>query len=182
MSATLETARLVLRPLAETDLVALADTINDRMVTRTTGTPPWPYRLDDAHAFLRQVQALPKGSCRYIIAPRNGALPVGGVIGLDGRAPAVAEIGYWLAAALWGKGYGLEAAWAVADHGFRTFGHDRLLATCAHGNDASRRILDRLGFRNVGHGHAWSNGAARLHRVARLELTAREWRSGAGRA
>lgn len=181
MPATLETARLVLRPLGEADLVHLANTINDRAVTRTTATPPWPYRLDDAHAFLRQVKSLQEGSCRYIVAPKDGSLPVGGVIGLDRRAPAVAEIGYWLAAALWGKGYGLEAARAVAGHGFRTLGHDRLLATYAHGNEASRRILDRLGFRYVGHGHAWSNGARKLHRVARLELTVHEWRTGAGR-
>lgn len=175
MPATLETERLVLRPLAEADLVALADTINDRAVTRTTATPPWPYRLDDAHAFLRHVRSLPEGSCRFIIAPKERTFPVGGVIGLDSHAPAIAVVGYWLAAGLWGRGYGYEAARAVADHGFRTLGHDRLLATYAHGNEGSRRILDRLGFRLVGHGHEWSNGAGRLQRVARLELTAREW-------
>ncbi len=175
MTATLHTKRLTLRPLREDDLVELASTINNFRVLHTTARPPWPYTLDDANGFFRSFDHS-FGSRRFVIAPRIGPPQILGVIGLDAQRPrSVAEIGYWLAEAVWSRGYGFEAAHAVTNHAFTVDGHARLVASFRHGNEGSRRILDRLGFRIVGHAMSFSRAAGASIPIARLELTQSEW-------
>ena len=53
MHHTIETARLMLRPPREGDLVSLSQSINSHAIVRNTARIPWPYTLDDAHAYLR---------------------------------------------------------------------------------------------------------------------------------
>ena len=58
------------------------------------------------------------------------------------------ELGYYLGRAAWGQGYATEAARACLEHGFRTCGLPRIVAVVRTGNDASRRVLGKLGFRH----------------------------------
>lgn len=79
----------------------------------------------------------------------------GDVIGsaglIEGQGPAgEPELVFELLRRAWGQGHATEAAWAVLgwakDSGFR-----RVWATVADWNDASRRVLSKLGFIEVGH-------------------------------
>ena len=56
-----------------------------------------------------------------------------------------AEIGYVLAKPYWGKGYAAEAARAVMEFGFETFGLNGYCAKCMEGNDASMRVMQKVG-------------------------------------
>jgi ribosomal-protein-alanine N-acetyltransferase len=56
------------------------------------------------------------------------------------------EIGYWLDRAVWGRGYGLEAAHRLVQFGLDDLGLTSILAGCADDNAASEAILARLGF------------------------------------
>lgn len=58
----------------------------------------------------------------------------------------VAELGYRLTRAEWGRGYGTEAADALVDWGFRCAGYKSIIASTMTANKASRRVLEKLGF------------------------------------
>ena len=176
MHDTIETARLMLRPPREGDLVSLSQSINSHAIVQNTARIPWPYMLDDAHAYLRVGGYNGGQSLRLLIFERRSAAEVIGGIGYEARSGEhAAEIGYWLAQGVWAMGYGFEAASAVTAHAFERASHDRLVAGYRHGNEGSRRILDRLGFRVIGHTMTFSKGAGAYTPTARLELTRSEW-------
>lgn len=55
------------------------------------------------------------------------------------------EIGYWLAPDYWGKGLATEAAQAVLRYGFGRLGLLRIVAVAHPENQASIRVLEKLG-------------------------------------
>ena len=176
MSQIIKTERLLLRPLRESDLVTLAATLNNFRIVRNTARIPWPYRLDDARDHFDRANRSIPGTMRLAIAEKSRPNIVIGGLGYEAEeAGHSAEFGYWLAEPAWAKGYGYEAAKAVTKHGFEVASHERLVAGYRHGNEASRRILDRLGFRFVAHTMSYSRGEGHETPVARLELTRREW-------
>jgi [ribosomal protein S5]-alanine N-acetyltransferase len=59
----------------------------------------------------------------------------------------VFEMGVHLLPGCWGQGFGQEAARAVIEFGFERFGAKSLFAGHHPANVASRRLLERLGFR-----------------------------------
>jgi hypothetical protein len=60
------------------------------------------------------------------------------------------ELGYDLARRWWGQGLATEAAAAVVAYGFAVMELHRIEAGVLPGNDASVRVLQKLGFRNEG--------------------------------
>jgi len=62
-----------------------------------------------------------------------------------------AEIGYVISKDYWGKGLAQEAAKCVMEFGFDTFGLSGYCAKCMEGNDASMRVMQKLGmsFENI---------------------------------
>ncbi|MGQ0486403.1 MAG: GNAT family N-acetyltransferase [Hyphomicrobiales bacterium] len=167
---------MLLRPLRQSDLVPLASALNNYRIVRNTARIPWPYTVDDARQHLDRLSQTVPGTLQLTIVERIRPDTILGGIGYEtGAADHSAELGYWLAEPVWAKGFGYEAARAVTAHGFEVAAHERLVAGYRHGNEASRRILDRLGFRIVGHEMRYSRSAGRETPVARLELTRREW-------
>jgi ribosomal-protein-serine acetyltransferase len=61
-----------------------------------------------------------------------------------------AEVGYWVAREREGQGHVARAARAVLRFAFETAGLNRIVIRCAIGNDRSRRVAERLGFRCEG--------------------------------
>jgi [ribosomal protein S5]-alanine N-acetyltransferase len=59
------------------------------------------------------------------------------------------EFGIHLCSAHWGRGLATEVAQAVLDHAFRRLGLPALFAGHHPNNEASRRLLTKLGFRHV---------------------------------
>jgi len=77
------------------------------------------------------------------------------VIGQGGLVPIAfngdeVELGYRFGKAHWGKGYATEVARASAAYGFEVLGLDRLVAVSFPGNVASRRVLTKAGFEELG--------------------------------
>lgn len=60
------------------------------------------------------------------------------------------EIGFHINHSFWGQGYGPEAAVAVIDCAFEKLGATSLVAGHHSQNIASKKVLERLGFHNVG--------------------------------
>ena len=166
---TLVTDRLTLRPPRAADAEAIVHGLGNFSVARWTGRVPHPYRLADAEAFLAHCRNL-AAEALVLAVTRDDVLI--GIIGIEHG-----ELGYWLAEAAWGKGYGTEAAGAVVDHAFTSLGHRELVASYHLGNTASRRILLGLGFVETGEGSAFSKARQTEVPHMKLTLTRAAWES-----
>lgn len=141
------TPRLLLRPGWKEDAPALTAAIGDFAVVGRLASAPWPYRIEDAEDFLsRDRGPLPNF---LIFARTHGAPRLVGGIGLD-QADAGVELGCWIARPYWGLGFATEAAGAVldiADYGLKL---PHLIAGHFADNQASARVLRKLGFQPTG--------------------------------
>jgi ribosomal-protein-alanine N-acetyltransferase len=92
-----------------------------------------------------------------------------GNIGREPREPAY--VGYWIDRAHAGRGITPRALALVLDHAFATLDLPRVEANIQPDNDASRRVVEKLGFRldTLRPGHLHVAGAWRDH--LRFELT-----------
>lgn len=73
----------------------------------------------------------------------------GGIVPISFNGPEY-ELGYRLGREHWGKGYATEIARLSRDHAFGPLGLDRLVAVTYQENQASRRVLTKVGFRATG--------------------------------
>lgn len=139
-----KTQRLLLRPSWIEDAPAIAAGIGEEAIVRNLAHAPWPYGLAEARRFAGRMQdaRLP----HFLIhLPGEGVI---GSVGL-GEAQGVAEIGYWIARAWWGRGFATEAAQAVVGLA-PLLGHERLMAGHFVDNPASGRVLRKVGFLPTG--------------------------------
>jgi ribosomal-protein-alanine N-acetyltransferase len=60
--------------------------------------------------------------------------------------PAILDLGYALSGEFHGKGYATEAVGALVDEAFDKRGAERVFGKVFVGNDASRRVMEKLGF------------------------------------
>jgi len=169
----LETARLVLRAPRLGDAKAVAVLANDRRIAENTARIPHPYRLADAEDFISSANF--GNETVFLVTLRNG-----GVIGACGftqvdRHPP--ELGYWLGAKHWGKGYATEAVRAVIDHAFADLDSEAVQAAARVTNPASRRVLEKCGFQWTGAGLLRIRAIASSAPIDRFRLDRGLWAS-----
>jgi RimJ/RimL family protein N-acetyltransferase len=75
----------------------------------------------------------------------------------DVVVPHEASIAFYLARSHWGRGLATEAGRALVTHGFRELALTRIHAGMNAGNAASRRVVEKLGFRLVRSGESGGN-------------------------
>lgn len=134
----LATPRLVLRPAAESDLEALHTLFSDAKVMR------YGWRLP--HTDLDETRA---SLAKMIAAPDDFVIEHDGVVIGKAGSSRPPGIGYMLLPSVWGRGYAVEALRAFLEHA-RASGYTHLTASVDPRNDASIRVLDRLGFHETG--------------------------------
>jgi len=149
----LETERLVLRELTLDDARAVAERAGDKRVARYLIAVPTPYPITLATRWIAgRIAWWSQGrGVTLAIARSDAPADLLGTVSLrrfvrDRRA----ELGYWLGADAWGKGYATEAAGALVDFGFGEMALARIYAHVLEGNAASCRVLDKLGMINEG--------------------------------
>jgi len=144
----LETERLILRAPRLGDAKLLTALANDRRIAENTARIPYPYRRADAEDFITAANQ-PDGETVFVVALRDG-----GLIGACGlmSAKGSPEIGYWLGAKFWGKGYATEAVRGLIDHAFTDLDCEALQSAARVTNPASRRVLEKCGFQWTGAG------------------------------
>jgi ribosomal-protein-alanine N-acetyltransferase len=145
---TLETARLRLREYLESDIEELVPLIGAREVAATTLRISHPYTEQDAKAFLVLVQE--PGRLWLAISLRGDGRQIGGIGLTVDQQHQHAELGYWLGAPYWGKGYATEAAREMLRYGFEDLCLHRIYASHFKHNPASGRVLVKLGMRHEG--------------------------------
>jgi RimJ/RimL family protein N-acetyltransferase len=156
---TITTQRLLLRPLEPADTAAIATLIADWDVIRWLTRPPYPYTASDAAQFIAHVTSkAPSDPDLYFAVTQAGALI--GVVNLD-RRPRGMNLGYWIGKPYWGHGYMTEAATALAAHFFAIRRDPAIASGTLSGNEASAKVLRKLGFEETGRGTTYSGPMAR---------------------
>jgi RimJ/RimL family protein N-acetyltransferase len=144
----LMTQRLCLRPLVEEDVVEIARYLNDFEVANGLTYSPYPYTLDMAKTWLKDVSfaAQQDQSMYWAIVHRES----GGFMGTIGfsfyRIHDRAEMHYWLGRPYWNGGYTTEAAKALIPFIFAQQPVQRLEINHFTRNLASRRVIEKCGF------------------------------------
>ncbi len=149
----LESARLVLRELELSDWPAVHAYSSEPGVTRYQ---PWgPNTPAGSRTFVRRVVAGRRREPRRdhhlaVTLAESGQLVGTAALIVRSSEHGQGEIGYFLAPASWGHGYATEAAQLLLDFGFGRLGLHRIFATVDPRNEASIRVLTKLGMRLEG--------------------------------
>jgi RimJ/RimL family protein N-acetyltransferase len=141
----LETERLTLRAPRHDDVKAIAILANDRRIAANTARIPHPYGVADAEQFIASVNKRDGETCFVMML--DGKLI--GACGIDPREVSP-ELGYWLGAPYWSRGFTTEAVRAVIDYAFGDLKHETLQAGARVSNPASRRVLEKCAFQWTG--------------------------------
>jgi RimJ/RimL family protein N-acetyltransferase/uncharacterized glyoxalase superfamily protein PhnB len=170
----IETARLVLRPVAPEHAEALHGTYADPEAMRFWHSPPHA-DLAETRAMVGALVAGPERA--WVVLPRGAAQAIGLVYFLGNvGAPG---IGYILDRRHWGKGLMTEAVRGALGHAFAALGYDRVELWIDARNVASQRVAERTGFkRRAAFRHKYPHEAA-SHETLVWGLRAEEWRTGA---
>jgi ribosomal-protein-alanine N-acetyltransferase len=180
MYPTLETERLILRPLQLGDAERIQELFPQWEIVRLlNAVVPWPFPADGALRHIRDT-ALPlieqgeswDWTLRLKTEPEMIIGRIGLYLGEDNR-------GFWMGLPWQGQGLMTEAVIAVTDYWFGVLGFPVLRVPKAVENVGSRRISEKTGMRVV-------EVKEREYVSGRLqtevwEVTAEEWRAWRGR-
>jgi RimJ/RimL family protein N-acetyltransferase len=149
---TLETERLRLRPLSFDDADFVVELLNEPSFLRYIGDKG----VRDRASACRYLETGPLASyARFgfgllCVERRSDAAPIG-ICGLLKRETLDdVDVGFAFLPRAWGLGYAFEAATAVLEQGRDELGLGRVVAITSPDNQASIRLLERLGFRFEG--------------------------------
>jgi|SRR5579863_253375 len=177
MTPTLETPRLLLRPLEFADAEQIQAIFPHWDVVRLLASRvPWPYPPDGAYTYIRDIAlpAIERGDeWHWMLRLKTQPDQLIGSIGLvkgdkDNR-------GFWLGLPWQRQGLMSEACEIVTDFWFETLQFPVLRAPKAIGNIASRRISEKSGMRLVATEERDYVSGRFLSEI--WEITADEWRA-----
>ena len=148
---------IVLREWHRADIPALLTAIDDPEIRRMLPHIPDPYTTTDAEEYIAGTQVgLTAGTTLPTVIEVDGALA--GSIDLrllDGFDGLTAEIGYWVAAAVRGRGVATAATRLLSDYGFDQLGLERIELNVALNNPTSGRVAEKAGFEREGVRRTW---------------------------
>ncbi len=136
----------VIRPWRAADIDPLVRYANNINIARQLRDRfPHPYTRANGIAFLKHVSQEQEPTNLAIEVDGAAAGAIGYVPGTDVERYS-AEIGYWLAEPLWGRGIVSEALVLVTDDVFNRLNMLRLFALPFADNLPSRRVLEKAGY------------------------------------
>ena len=149
------TERLILRPWRESDADSLYEYAKDPAVGPAAG---WPTHTSREHSLkvIRDVLTVDES---YAVCMKEDNRAIGSISLFRIVRPHTQEarphtqtdnteweIGFWLGAPFWGRGYIPEAVRALQRHAFEDLGCEALWCACFEGNEKSRRCQEKCGF------------------------------------
>lgn len=142
----IETPRLLLRPFQRSDAAEVSRLCNDREVTKSTLSLPFPYPLAAAESWIAgQPAHFDSGLCyEFAVTDRENGTLYGCVSLSRHAAHKNGELGYWIGQEYWNRGIASEAARALVDWAF-AHGFHRVYARHFASNPASGRVMQKLG-------------------------------------
>jgi [ribosomal protein S5]-alanine N-acetyltransferase len=161
----LATERLRLRAPLPQDAAALLRILGDPEVTRYHNMPTLTTLAEAQEALERLAQRYAaRQTVRWAIELIEHGEMIGtvGLLRFDFELRR-AEVGYEIARRFWGRGLTPEAVAAVIRYGFAVLGLHRLEAGVLPGNDASVRVLQKIGFLEEGTRRDYLHFKGRFH-------------------
>ncbi len=150
MANVIETGRLILRPWRDSDAEALYKYAKDPDVGMPAGWEPHT-SVENSLEIIRNVFSEP---FVYAVVFKETGEPIGccglvppGVRHSEMIKPGDAEIGYWLGKPYWGNGIIPEAVNALIGYVREILGVAVLWIGFFDGNDKSRRVAEKCGFK-----------------------------------
>jgi RimJ/RimL family protein N-acetyltransferase len=148
----LETERLILRRLTTDDAEFIIELLNQPSFLRYIGDK----EVRNSADAVRYVQTGPMASYErfgfglYLVELKETGVPIGicGLLKRD-QLPDV-DIGFAFLPDFWSQGYAFESASAVMTYGREVLGLKRIVAITSLDNDASIRLLEKIGLRFEG--------------------------------
>jgi RimJ/RimL family protein N-acetyltransferase/uncharacterized damage-inducible protein DinB len=179
----LETGRLLLRPLADSDVDNLVELNSDPEVLRfLTGGKPIP-REAIVGNFLPKVFGYYErfAGLGYWAAEEKSTAEFLGWFALEpghGGSAVDVELGYRLRRAAWGKGYATEGSRALVRKAFTELGVERVYAETMAVNARSRRVMAKSGLRYLRTFHLdWDDPIEGTeHGEVEYAVTSAQWR------
>ncbi len=146
---TLETKSLILRRWEESDAEDLYQFAGDPEVSPPAGWPPHQ-SVDESREVIRTVFS---GRECYAICLKEDGRAIGAIeLMLNGNTRMTdrddeCELGFWLGKPFWGRGLMPEAVREMLRHAFEDCGMTKVWIGYYEGNDRSRRVQEKCGFR-----------------------------------
>ncbi len=178
MAPTLETRRLVMRPVRMSDAKRIQSLFPcfDVIEYLDGKVIPWPYPENGAVEFLEFI--IPKMEAGetivWALVPK-GSDEMIGILHLNQHSETDHR-GFWLGRDYWGQGLMSEAVAASQDYCFDVLGMSYLLLSNAEPNTGSARIKEKSGARLLGYEEPRYYAGGETYRTMKWELSAEAWR------
>lgn len=152
---TIETERLILRPLQRSDAGLLNVYAADERVARMTRTIPHPLPPGASEALIQRASVDDRDEDIWVMdGSPTGRAELMGLIALERMDREQSEIGYWVAPAFWNTGLASEAVAALVENNPQN--SKTMFASVFQDNPASGRVLTNTGFEYLGDAEAFS--------------------------
>ena len=184
---TLRTDRLFLREFAMADATELHRLAGSREVARTMLHHPHPYEEGMAEEWIRGLRPMFESgkATTFAVGLQEGGTLIG-TVSLYTKAPdgtavlgeeGTGLLGFWIGVPYWNEGYATEAVAEVLRYGFEERGLQRIRANHFGSNEASGRVLRKVGMSHAGtrpnYYEKWGNAEDREEYV----LPVLKWRT-----
>ena len=143
MTTALVTPRLLLRPMQAGDAPELLAVFADTLVMAAFASPPFGPKEMDAWVARNLEHQSVHGYGLFTVVLKDTHAVIGDC-GLE-QMDIGAELGYDLRSDQWNRGLATEAATVVRDYAFETLRIPRLVSLIRVGNEASRRVAEKVG-------------------------------------
>ncbi|MBR3274992.1 MAG: GNAT family N-acetyltransferase [Eubacterium sp.] len=174
----LETERLILRPWEPSDAEECYKYAKDPQVGPIAGWPPHT-SVENSRQLIIGVLMMPEN---YAVVLKETGLPIGSIalhfFSDLAKKRDEAELGYWLGVPYWGQGLIPEAGRELLRHAFEDLGLNRVWCGYYDGNEKSKRVQEKLGFK-----YQWTSDSLPVPQMGETRtghvncLTKEEWES-----
>ena len=164
MFIELQTKRLVIKKPQIKDKKKLITELNNWEVVKWLTKVPFPYSDKDADNW---INFLTVDNLQFNIFLSNNLI---GGVGLRKNEHLIDELGYWLGEKYWGNGYIPEVCSELLNYINKELKINKIQAGYIVGNVRSAKVLEKLGFNEIGKGSIFSLSRQEQMQDIKLEL------------
>ena len=151
--STLETSRLILRPLTLEDGPTIKQLAGDIRIAKTTLSVPHPYPDGLAEEWIsthpktfQDGRGVVFGICMKSSKVLIGCISIDGISKTHQRG----EVGYWIGCDYWNQGYCTEALKVLISFGFENMNLNKITSRHMAKNPASGKVMLKAGMKQEG--------------------------------
>ena len=151
----LETERLILRDIQLSDIHGMFELDSDPEVHKYLGNKPFKNKSQSEEiikSVIKQYDEFGIGRWAMVNKQTNEFMGWSGLklntVTLNGHVNFI-DVGYRIIKRFWGNGFATESSITALDYGFNTLNLDTIYGITEKGNDASHRVLLKIGLHYV---------------------------------